>query len=112
METARPPREAAAPAPPRPTTTSTPATVGRVSSVPPSAPKAMPARAAPSISGTASGTAALAATLEKRDTQGGQLRQERDSCQRRYALAHGRGAAGHREQSQQDQGDQQRQGHL
>src|SRR5829696_4945405 len=81
-------------------TSSIPVTVVRVSSVPPSAPKAMPVRAAPSISGTA-----LAAPLDKRDTRGGQLRQERD------ALTERSGAARHREQSEQDQGGQQRQGH-
>src|SRR5829696_8334174 len=88
-------------------TSSIPVTVVRVSSVPPSAPKAMPVRAAPSISGTA-----LAATLEKRDTRGGQLRQERDARQRRDALTERSGAARHREQSEQDQCEQQRQWHL
>src|SRR5829696_6139456 len=100
-ESPRPHRNAAAITTPLTTTSAIPVSVVRVSSVPPSAPKAMPAREAPSISGTA-----LAATLEKRDTRGGQLRQERDARQRRDALTERSGAARHREQSEQDQCEQ------
>src|SRR5829696_5765615 len=106
-ESPRPHRNAAAITTPLTTTSAIPVSVVRVSSVPPSAPKAMPAREAPSISGTA-----LAATLEKRDTEARQLRQDWDSCQRGHALAQGRGAARHREQREQYQRDQQRQRHL
>ena len=65
----RPQRKAAATTAPLTATSRIPVTVVRVSSVPPSAPKAMPVRAAPSISGTA-----LVPTLEKRDTRRVELR--------------------------------------
>ena len=81
---ARPQRNAAAITQPLARTIRIPVTDVRVSSVPPSAPKATPTRAAPSISGTA-----LAATLEERDTRGRDLGQERNPRQRRHALAHG-----------------------
>ena len=64
----RPHRKAAATTAALTTTMAISATVVRVSSVPPSAPKATPARAAPSISGRA-----LAATAEERDTPGRNL---------------------------------------
>ena len=64
MAPERPHRNAAAITAALTATMATSAIVVRVSSVPPSAPKAMPARAPPIISGSA-----LAAAADERDTQ-------------------------------------------
>src|SRR5215207_822956 len=103
----RPQRKAAAITAPLARTSKTPVTDVRVSSVPPSAPKATPTRAAPSISGTA-----LAATLEERDTRGRDLGQERNPGQRRHSLTHGGQAAGQSEQAEHYQREQKRQRDL
>src|SRR3712207_1853192 len=103
----RPQRNAAASTRPAAITIAISVTVVRGSSVPPSAPKAMPVRAAPRISGSA-----LAAAAEERNTRGRDLRHERHPGERRHPLAERAEAACQREQAEQYQRQEERQRHL
>src|SRR5215203_2736861 len=103
----RPNMTAAATMQPLTRTITTSVMVVRVSSVPPWPPNAMPARAPPTISGSAS-----AAAVEERDTRGRDLGQERHRGQCRHALAEGGQAARQREEEQEDKRQEERERHL
>src|SRR5215208_1003650 len=89
-----------------PTSTATTSTiVVRVSSLPPAAPKATPAKAAPRITSAARGA-------WERSTRGRDLGQERHSAEQWDATAQRDEHAGHREQAEGDQRHQQRCGQV